>query len=168
MTKVFSFPPISSPSARLLILGSMPGVASLQANQYYAHPRNAFWPMMQQIVGFDADADYATKTKALQQAGIAVWDVLQQCEREGSLDSAIKTGSRQPNPFPDFFAKHPNIHHILFNGAEAARSFKRYVLPNIDANAIQMTQLPSTSPAHTLPFAEKLAAWELAIKSAVK
>ncbi len=93
MSRVQSFPPIAAPGARLLILGSMPGAASLAAGQYYAHPRNAFWPILAALCHFPADAPYAARVAALQAAGVAVWDVLQSCVRPGSLDTAIERSS---------------------------------------------------------------------------
>lgn len=109
MTKVISFPPIENPSAQILILGSMPGVLSLQANQYYAHPRNAFWPIMGTLFNFDGAAPYAARVEALKAADIALWDVLHSCVRSGSLDSAILKGSRVANDFAAFFETHTAI-----------------------------------------------------------
>ncbi len=161
---VTSFPPLSLPGARLLILGSMPGVASLMAQQYYAHPRNHFWPLMATIAGFDAAAPYAERVDALTGAGFAVWDVLQSCVRPGSLDSAIQAGTRVPNDFAAFFAAHPGIGFVGFNGAEAEKSFNTHVLPGLQSAAgLRYVRLPSTSPAHAVGFALKLAAWRAAL-----
>ncbi|KAA9129651.1 DNA-deoxyinosine glycosylase [Marinihelvus fidelis] len=159
MSAVRSFAPIADPSARLLVLGSMPGVASLQTGQYYAHPRNAFWPIMGQLFGFDAAAPYPVRVESLKAAGVAVWDVLQACVRPGSLDSAIETGSRVPNDFPAFFAAHPDIACVAFNGAEAEKSFNRLVLPGLGAHAFRLVRLPSSSPAHAVSLAAKTDAW---------
>ncbi|MBP7623629.1 MAG: DNA-deoxyinosine glycosylase, partial [Xanthomonadales bacterium] len=104
---VRSFPPLIAAHARVLILGSMPGIASLQALRYYAHPRNQFWPILGELLGFDASADYALRVQALHKAGIAVWDVLAECEREGSLDTSIRRDSEQANDLPGLLAKHP-------------------------------------------------------------
>jgi len=165
MTTVKSFPPIADASARLLILGSMPGVASLNANQYYAHPRNAFWPIMQSVFHIPEHASYPEKVKALMQANVAVWDVLKQCDRVGSLDSAIKTGTRVANDFAQFLATHPYIKRILFNGAEAEKGFQTHVAKALDLTNIEMIRLPSTSPAHTLAFNKKSEAWKVAIQT---
>lgn len=142
----------------------MPGVASLQAQQYYAHPRNAFWLIMAQLLGFDAALPYASRVAALQTAGIAVWDVLQSCERVGSLDTAIAPASMVANDFAAFFAQHPHITDVFFNGSLAETTFKRTVLPLLNkqagAAALRYARLPSTSPAHAaLKFEDKLAAW---------
>ena len=159
MTAVRSFDPISHRSARLLILGSMPGVKSLAARQYYAHPRNAFWPIMGELYGFSADLPYARRAAALKKSGVALWDVLSACERPGSLDSAIARGSCIANDLPAFFQRHPNIRVVGFNGGEAERIFKRTTLPRLDAGRLTFVRLPSTSPAHTLPLATKTALW---------
>jgi TDG/mug DNA glycosylase family protein len=164
MTAVTSFPALSNPGATVLILGSMPGVASLAAQQYYAHPRNHFWPIMADIAGFDAAAPYAARVAALTRSGIAVWDVLQSCVRPGSLDSAIQAGTRVPNDFAAFFGAHPGIRVVGFNGAEAEKSFKTHVLPGLQATAdVRYVRLPSTSPAHAVGFDHKLAAWRAAL-----
>ena len=164
MTTITSFPPLSLPGARLLILGSMPGVASLTAQQYYAHPRNHFWPIMATFADFDAAAPYAERVDALTGAGFAVWDVLQSCVRPGSLDSAIKAGTRVPNDFAAFFAAHPGIRLVGFNGAEAEKSFNIHILPGLQSAAVlRYARLPSTSPAHAVGFDYKLAAWRAAL-----
>src|SRR5690606_29512 len=113
------FPPLLAPGARVLILGSMPGAASLRAQAYYAHPRNAFWPIMGALYGFEPAAPYDVRCAALTSAGVAVWDVLQACERPGSLDAAIVADSRVANDFSGLFAQQPTIRRILFNGATA-------------------------------------------------
>lgn len=163
MSRVTSFSPIADKSARVLVLGSMPGVLSLQANQYYAHPRNAFWRIMSSIYGFSADAPYETRVESLKASGVALWDVLQACVRVGSLDSAIEAGSRVPNDFPAFFEQHPGIKLVGFNGGEAEKSFRRYALPHLSASDITFVRLPSTSPAHAVSFERKVAAWRLAL-----
>lgn len=159
MRPINSFVPICSPSATTLILGSMPSNASLTAAQYYAHPRNAFWPIMANIYQFNPAMPYEDRIKALKAADIAVWDVLQQCIRPGSLDSAIKKGSRVPNNFTAFFKEHPYIRLIAFNGAEAETSFNKHVLPNLELANTNLVRLPSSSPAHTLPLEKKMSAW---------
>ncbi len=158
MSRLYSFPPIANSNAKILILGSMPGKASLDAVQYYAHPRNLFWPMMAEILGFDAALDYAQRTECLKSAGVALWDVLQSCHREGSLDTAIK--NEMPNDFPAFLQEHPQIRAIFFNGEKAATSFKRSVQPCLALNELTYIRLPSTSPANASQTqAYKLTVW---------
>lgn len=164
MSVVQSFPPIADAGARLLILGSMPGVASLRAGRYYAHARNAFWPVMGALLGFAAEAAYPERTAALRQAGVALWDVLHTCTRNGSLDSMIDKDTEVPNDLPGFLLAHPQVAHVFFNGAAAEACFQRHVLPRIDARALHLRRLPSTSPANaSYSFARKLAAWREAL-----
>ncbi len=158
-----SFPAIENPNATILILGSMPGQASLDAQQYYAHPRNAFWPIVGKIFHFDPALPYNERIKAMKAANIAIWDVLAQCVRAGSLDSAIEQDSKISNDFIGFFHRHPHIKLIAFNGAEAEKSFRRLVLPSLTAEKITFVRLPSTSPAHAIPMEQKLAAWQTAL-----
>ena len=157
---IHSFPPVVGAHARVLVLGSMPGAASLRAQQYYAHPRNAFWPIMGQLVGFAADAPYPERTAALVAAGYAVWDVLASCRRAGSLDSAVERDSMVANDFGAFFAEHPSIETVFFTGGAAQANYRRlaFVSPTV-----RYVRLPSTSPAHAVPFAVKLAAWRAAL-----
>ena len=166
MSAVRSFPPIADPRSHTLILGSMPGVRSLAAGAYYAHPRNAFWPIVSRLLQLAPDASYAQRTDALRAAGFALWDVLETCIRPGSLDGAIQRDSRVPNDFHGFLARHPRIARIAFNGAEAERSFRRQVLPTLDGRTIEYHLLPSTSPAYTMAFEFKLAAWRAALGGA--
>jgi len=162
MAVVTGFPPITNPNASTLILGSMPGVASLAAQQYYAHPRNAFWVIIEAVFGIDKTLAYSQRVQALQQTPVAVWDVLQQCDRSGSLDSAIKTDSRYPNDFVKFFGEHVHIKTVVFNGGEAEKSFRQTVLPTLaSVPALTLLRAPSTSPAYTLALAEKITQWRL-------
>lgn len=151
-----SFPPLVATGARILILGNMPGVASLQAQQYYAHPRNAFWPITGELYGFEPAARYDDRVVALTRAGVAVWDVLRCCRRVGSLDSAVEPDSMVANAFGAFFAAHPTITQVFFNGAAAEKNYLRLV--GVDPQ-MRYVRLPSTSPAHTMSFADKLATW---------
>lgn len=174
MTLIYSFAPIAAPDAEILILGSMPGQASLAANRYYAHPQNAFWRIMGELLGFDCKtASYTEKTDALRSARIALWDVLQSCKRQGSLDSSIETPTQTVNDFPAFFAAHTQIRHVFFNGAKAQDCFSRYVLKtqlsaqlSASLQRMQLTRLPSTSPAHaTLSFTQKCGQWRCALET---
>lgn len=156
-----AFAPIANTSCKLLILGSMPGVASLNQQQYYAHPRNAFWSIMQAFTGTDANADYATRCQSLLDHHIALWDVLAQCKRQGSLDSAIESDSIITNDFARFFNKHPLIHRVLLNGSTAFRLFNRHVIKSgLCPNLIEFIACPSTSPANTrLNIQQKTHCW---------
>jgi len=158
-----SFAPIIGAKPHTLILGSMPSQASLTAQQYYAHPRNAFWFIMQQTFTIADQSDYASRCNTLIQQGVAVWDVIQHCQRQGSLDTAIQEQSIQANNFTQLFVDYPSIEHILFNGAKAEQSYRRYVLPNLATNHRQKTmhRLPSTSPAMaSLKPEDKLKQWQ--------
>lgn len=152
--------PVAGPGARVLILGSMPGAASLAQQQYYAHPRNAFWPLMAQLLGFSTCLGYNERLSALQTGGVALWDVIARCQRSGSLDSAIQ--HEQLNDFSEFFASQPDLRLIAFNGAKAWHSFKRHILPlNIVPDGITLVTMPSTSPAHaSLNVQQKLLQWQ--------
>lgn len=147
--RVHSFPPIARADAQVLILGSMPGEASLAAGRYYAHPRNAFWPVLGTLCGFAADAPYERRVSALQLRGIALWDVLRSCERAGSLDGDIVTATAEANDFATFFAAHSRIRGVFCNGGTAFRAFVR-VLRALDDpfRSLPCRALASTSPAH--------------------
>ncbi len=153
---IYSFPSVSEINARILILGTMPGVASLIAEEYYGNVRNNFWKLMFTIFDTPFSNDYTTKKELLLQHKVALWDVLQACKREGSLDSAIE--QEVPNDFNDFLEKHPEITHIFFNGQKAAAYFKKYVTTT---KVYQLQVMPSTSPANAgKSFEAKLAEWE--------
>jgi len=161
MPRARSFPAIESDAAHTLILGTMPGVASLKARQYYAHPRNAFWGILAELVGFDPTLDYEARIECVIAAGIAVWDVLQSCERSGSLDSQIEGGSIVANDFEVFFARYPRIERVCFNGAAAERLYQRHVLPTLGAAVSpRYVRLPSTSPANaSITASDKAEQW---------
>lgn len=164
---VRSFPPLEVPGARALILGSMPGAASLAAGRYYAHPHNRFWPFMGELVGAGPELDFAQRVQALAAAGIALWDVLAQCEREGSLDSSIRDDTAVANDIAGFLARHPQVGTILFNGAKAEQSFRRFIAPTLMRPDLRLVRLPSTSPANASQRVEtKLAAWREALGAA--
>ena len=160
-----SFPPISDERSEILILGSMPGQASLAAVQYYAHPHNAFWKIMAALLAFDLSISYQDKTRVLLSHRIALWDVLQSCSRQGSLDASIERDSEVANDFITFFCTHPNVARVFFNGAKAEMSYRRHVLKHADLPPLAYTRLPSTSPAHAgRTFHEKLEAWRVILQ----
>lgn len=160
MSHIHSFAPIEDTNARILILGSMPGEASLRAGEYYAHPRNHFWRMMAEIISVDPAAAYELGINALKSARIALWDVLQSCKRKGSLDANIDKATQTPNDFQLFFSLHANIKHVFFNGSAAEQIYRKMVLPELNVQHIEYLRLPSTSPAHaSLSFERKLESW---------
>jgi TDG/mug DNA glycosylase family protein len=140
---------------RVLVLGSMPGAVSLQQTRYYAHPRNRFWPLMAALCGFDHQLEYTQRMQCLQQAGVGLWDVIGQCRRAGSLDTAIVRGSEVVNPLPALMQRLPHLQLIACNGAAAHAAFVRWVQPALPPLAVGLPvlALPSTSPAN--------AAWSL-------
>jgi len=161
-----SFPPIAGEDALILILGSMPSIKSLEQQQYYAHPRNAFWPIMSELFGINKDLEYNLVCKHLVENQVAVWDVLKACQRKGSLDQHIDPTSMITNNFNIFFQQHSRIQRIFFNGSKAEQVFNQHVLPSLDDSTIQIPRkrLPSTSPAHAaMSFEQKLESWRRAI-----
>lgn len=154
------FAPIVGRRPTLLILGNMPSVLSLEAHRYYANPRNAFWRITGELFGFDAEAPYDDRVAALLDAGVAVWDVLRSCRRAGSLDSAVERNSMVVNDFDAFFGDRPTLARVVFNGAAAEQNFTRLVAARPD---LAYVRAPSTSPAQTMRYADKLAAWRRAV-----
>ena len=160
MSRLTGFPPISTLHARVLILGTMPGVASLQAQQYYAHPRNGFWPIMGKIFAARSDLSYAQRVEILNTCGIAVWDVLRYCQRQGSLDSAILRET--PNAISLFVAEHRQLELVCFNGQKAEQLFRKHIRIDGFENLarLRFIALPSTSPAYaSMSFDQKLKHW---------
>jgi len=163
--RVRSFDPIADRNAQSLILGSMPGRASLAAGQYYAHAHNVFWRIVSDLLEIDARSPYESRVEALKSARIAVWDVLQSCVRQGSLDAMIEKETEVANDFRSFFRSHRGITRVFFNGAKAEASFRRHVLPGIDV-PLRYKRLPSTSPANaSVPWRQKIAAWRAILKT---
>ena len=152
------FPPIARRDARILILGSLPSERSLAVGEYYAHPQNAFWRIMREIVG--AEGSYESRCAALIEARIAVWDVLHQSVRPGSLDADIQLDTSEVNDFERFLSLHPDIEMICFNGRKAEAMFRRFVPLDSLQCLLRFESLPSTSPAYaSMPFDEKLRRW---------
>jgi hypoxanthine-DNA glycosylase len=163
---IASFPPVAAADARLLILGSIPGRESLRQRLYYAHPRNAFWPIIAEVFGAASDLPYDERLRLLTDHGIALWDVIGNCRRPTSLDSDIEPESVQVNDFARFLAAHHLIATICFNGGTAEATFRRRILPFLDLGQQPLTfhRLPSTSPANAgCSYAEKLARWRRAL-----
>jgi len=162
MTLLNSFGPVIKKNCRVLILGSMPGVASLQEQQYYAHPRNVFWLIMEEIFGIDRGSNYDERCTKLTDRGLGVWDVLKMCRRPGSLDSSIETASEQANDFVRLFSDYRSIRAVFFNGGAAERLYKKHVLKLDETHQYDLLyqRLPSTSPAYAaMRFDGKLELW---------
>ncbi len=149
-----SFPPVVDGRARLLVLGSLPGEASLAQSRYYAHPRNHFWALIGAVIGRDlAPLAYDDRLSALLKAGVGLWDVVASATRRGSLDGAIR--GAEANPLAALAATLPELSAVAFNGAKSAGIGRR----ELDGTALELIALPSSSPAYTLPFEAKLAKW---------
>jgi TDG/mug DNA glycosylase family protein len=150
---------------RVLVLGSMPGSASLAQAEYYAHPRNDFWRIVEAVFAIPRERAYAARLAALNEAGVGVWDVLAECHRRGSLDAAIPREGRRHNDIEGVLAAHPGIVRVLLNGAFAADAFQRQVRAGRGlAQGVECIRLPSTSPANaSIPYARKLALWREAL-----
>ncbi|MBN1268564.1 MAG: DNA-deoxyinosine glycosylase [Kiritimatiellae bacterium] len=157
-----SFPPVAPRDAGLLILGTMPGEESLRQRQYYAHPQNAFWHIMGELVGAPREMSYARRLARLRRSRVALWDVAASCRREGSMDQDIEEHTLSANDLQALFRRCPQIRAVFFNGHHAARLFRRFVLPGLAAHLqrLHMETLPSTSPANArLSRAAKLRRW---------
>ena len=163
MTLLTGFEPVIKDNCRVLILGSMPGVASLQKQQYYAHPRNAFWPILNELLNIDKSKTYEESCSSLNTRGVAVWDVLKACKRSGSLDSNIESISESANDFEVFFAEYKTIRTVFFNGGAAEKLYKKHVLDlaNSKHPGLIYHRLPSSSPAYAaMSYDEKLRHWQ--------
>ena len=170
MSQVQSFAPIADARAHILILGSMPGKASLAAGQYYAHAQNLFWHILGEVSGAGPALPYPARARALRSCGIALWDVLASCVREGSLDSAIDDASIRANDFVAFYRDHPRIAQVFFNGAKAEACYRRHVLPMLadGPGPASYRRLPSTSPANaSMSRAHKQKLWTQALRQAL-
>lgn len=160
------FPWVAAPGARALIVGSLPGVASLARSQYYAHPRNAFWSILSALSGVPSEAPYEDRLRGLTQAGFALWDVVHRCRRPGSLDANIDPDSIEVNRFDLLFAAYPRLQTVFCNGGSAHQLFLRHALPQLQAGgwSPRVVPLPSTSPAHASVSAmQKRARWLAAL-----
>lgn len=154
-----SFAPTVGESPRLLVLGSAPGQRSLADAEYYAHPQNQFWPIIEALFGVPRVLPYAERLDALAARGVALWDVLAACERPGSLDQAIVRSSEVANPIAAWLQAHPTVTTVATNGGAAARLYQRHVAAEARARVAHL-KLPSTSPAYAaMRPAEKLLQW---------
>jgi len=165
MPHIKSFPPIEDSTARILILGSIPGKESLLAGQYYAHRHNSFWQIMGDLIAATPTLPYASRIQILKSNGIALWDVLASCTRNSSLDSDIDKTSASPNNFVLFLSTHQNITDIFFNGAMAEKCFYTLVQHMLEPKLLRYKRLPSTSPANaSLSYNQKLSSWKAVIQ----
>jgi len=152
-----SFEAVVPKDAQVLILGTMPGVKSLEENQYYAHERNVFWPVMFSLLNKELSVNYETRISLLKTNKVALWDTLKLCYREGSLDSNIKDA--EPNEITDLLKQNPLIKSVFFNGKSAEKYHDKF---HERLTGISYYSMPSTSPANArLKFEDKLAAWEV-------
>jgi TDG/mug DNA glycosylase family protein len=153
---ISGFAPIADNDSRVLILGSMPSEASLAKGEYYGNPRNAFWPLVSALLGEPFRNDYAARVDMLLRHNIALWDVVASCEREGSSDANIRNVII--NNFPAFYAAHPAIRHVFFNGGKAWSLYKKHV--GFKEVSPAWSRLGSTSPAHVVNFEARLQDWQ--------
>lgn len=157
MQKISSFPPIINENSKILILGSIPGLKSLEMQQYYAHPQNKFWKIIFEIFNEEFTTDYSERIKILEKHHIALWDVIDTCERKGSLDSEIR--NEEANRIGELLQNYPNIKSIFCNGQKSYKNLQK-ILPK--DFYLPIIALPSTSPAHaSLKYEEKLEKWKL-------
>ncbi|MGI9653017.1 DNA-deoxyinosine glycosylase [Chryseobacterium sp. RLHN22] len=153
--RIFSFPPIISNDSKILILGSFPGVKSLEKQQYYGHPQNKFWKIIFELFNEKFTEDYEERLNVLKKHHIALWDVIDSCERKGSLDSEIK--NEEANQIEELLEDYPNITAIFCNGGKSYKNLQKLLGKNFK---IPIYLLPSTSPLHTIPFERKLEEWK--------
>ncbi len=153
-----SFDPIIDSNCKVLILGTMPGVKSLQKQEYYGYERNAFWKIIYSLFDQELSNDYSAKKAFLIKHNIALWDVLKSCHREGSSDSNIKNSV--PNDIDKLLRDYPNIKAVFFNGETAKKLFYGFISKNLKSTNISYITLPSTSPANTKKIEEKLDKWK--------
>lgn len=168
--KVASFPPQVGADCRVLVLGTVPSLRSLELRQSYGHAQNLFWTFMGELFGAGRELHYAGRIARLHARGIGIWDVYRQVERPGSLDSSIVKASEVPNAIPQLLAREPTIRAIALNGGKAAEGFRRHIEPKLGAalrERIDVLALPSTSPANaSIPRAEKFERWSILLRYA--
>jgi len=161
MPLVHSFEPIVGRNPRIVILGSMPGVVSLQAVQYYANPRNAFWAIIAELFGIDIDGSYQSRVEQISQLPLILWDTLKACHREGSLDSKILKQQIEANNIAGLVEQYSALRAIAFNGAASEKYFNQLEKHRLPAShQLELIKLPSTSPANaSMNFDQKLIVW---------
>lgn len=156
MKRINSFPPIVDEQSKILILGSVPGAKSLEMQQYYAHPQNQFWKLMFHLFEEEYSLDYQKRIDFLKKNKIALWDVIESCERKGSLDTEIK--NEIDNNIPQLIENHPKIKIIFCNGQKSYKNLIKILGKDFK---IPIVVLPSTSPLHTVKFEKKLEVWKV-------
>jgi len=154
--RIYSFPPVIAPDSKILILGSVPGVKSLQMQQYYAHPQNAFWKILFSLFNREFSADYNKRLQLLKENRIALWDVIDSCERKGSLDSEIR--NEEANQIRELLEEYPGIKAIFCNGQKSFKNLKKIIGKEPQ---VPVYVLPSTSPLYTVPLDKKLGEWKV-------
>lgn len=161
MALVHSFEPVIGREPRIIILGSMPGVVSLEAVQYYANPRNVFWSIMAELFCIDIESNYRSRVAQVAELPLILWDTLKACNRPGSLDSNIQKHQIEANDIVGLVKCHAGIRAIAFNGAASEKYFRQLVLKHMPTNRdIEMIKMPSTSPANaSMSYEQKLVAW---------
>jgi hypoxanthine-DNA glycosylase len=161
VAKVHSIEPIIGRNPRIIILGSMPGIISINAIQYYANPRNLFWMVLADLFGIDINCSYESKVQQVQQLPIIIWDTLKSCHREGSLDSKILSTDLEANDIGALLKQFPTVQAIAFNGGASAKYFDRLVKPQLSKDlSVELFKMPSTSPANAgMKQQQKLEIW---------
>lgn len=158
MSSINSFGPVIGQQLKILILGSIPGIRSLEANQYHAHPQNQFWRIIGMLLNIEMPHEYTQRLEVLKSKGIGLWDVIGGCERKGSLDSNIK--AVKVNAINELIASHPELEMIALNGRTAEKYFKDAVKRGeINTGNCLIIGMPSTSPAYTIGIEKKLEIW---------
>ena len=159
MQKISSFPPIINNESKILILGSIPGQKSLEKQEYYAHPQNKFWRIIFELFNEIFTTDYTKKIQILEKHHIALWDVIDTCERKGSLDSEIR--NEEANKIEELLHNYPNIKAIFCNGQKSYKNLQKILSKDFH---LPIIALPSTSPAHaSLRYEEKLKSWKMVL-----
>lgn len=153
--RISSFSPLIDDQSEILILGSIPGVRSLEMQQYYAHPQNKFWKIILELLNEEFTEDYSKRTETLKKHHIALWDVIDSCERKGSLDSEIK--NEEANQIEKLLEEYPNIKAIFCNGGKSYKNLQKLLGKNYK---LPIFLMPSTSPLHTISFERKFEEWK--------